>query len=211
MRRSPLHIALIAVSLCLLLAAFGSLAALGAPLAHAQIQIRPTLTPTAIRTPAKHHTTNQQPAATGRIAGTVIDLTSGAPAPGVMVMVDSETLITDANGNYERMGLRAGSYRVALVLRAEQGISAQETITVALDAGATVIQHLAFRSPPQPAAVVLGSAHATPIAPLPATLPPTGATEGVIWPLALIALAFLLSGICLTSQHAPSLEHPENR
>src|SRR5262245_56924591 len=127
MRRSYVSAILFAAGLCLLVA--GVTSGLGnTPQAHAQP--RPTLTPmpptpTAVRpptrTPAPRDHDKQQPAATGRITGTVIDLTSGAPAPGISVMVGEVTVTSDANGNYDRTSLPPGSYPVALMLAEGQG------------------------------------------------------------------------------------------
>src|SRR2546421_1957611 len=95
----------------------------GSPLARAQdlpprpttVPTSPSVSPTPIPNPAKDHpATPATP--TGRITGTVIDLTTGAPAPGIMVMVGDVTVTTDTNGNYDRVGLPPGSYPLALVL-----------------------------------------------------------------------------------------------
>lgn len=151
----------------------------GAPVASAQPQPqqRPTLTPlppTPTRRPAGER--DATPAAAGRITGTVIDLSSGAPAPGVAVQVGEAVVTTDANGNYDRSGLPAGSYQVALALVAGQGAPEQGAVTIALAAGETVVQHLAFRSP-QPAAPAASPA----AAPTPAALPRTSAPAEHWW------------------------------
>jgi hypothetical protein len=56
--------------------------------------------------------------ATGRITGAVIDLTTGAPAPGIAVTVGDQMVTTDSNGNYDRSGLPGGAYTSA---RADHG------------------------------------------------------------------------------------------
>lgn len=135
--------------------------------------VTPTITPTATTVPTPPPTDDEpDPTATpaGWIIGTVIDLTTGAPAPGITVAIGDATVTTDANGNYQSMELSAGSYRVALVLTATQGTPAQEPITVELAAGQTVVQHLAFRSPV--AATVAPTVTATPTA-APTMIPPT--------------------------------------
>lgn len=188
MRRSFLSIILVTAGLGLLLASLGPWLAAATP-ARAQAQPRPTLTPVPSATPraTRHH--KQQPAATGRIAGTVIDLTTGAPAPGVAVQVGDAVITTDANGNYDRAGLAAGRYVVALALGAEQGVAAQELITIELGADAMVVQHLAFRSPPAATVATAPSAAAAP-----ASLPATGAATSGGWPLALLGMVLLLGG-----------------
>jgi hypothetical protein len=184
MRRPYLRAILCATGLCLLIA--GVSTRLGST-SHAQAQPRPTLTPqlatpTAVqrptRTPDRDDDDERQPAATGRITGTIIDLTSGAPAPGIPVQVGEVTITSDANGNYDRTGLPPGSYLVALVLTEGQGIPAQDRITIMLAADATVVQHLFFHSQP--------AASPTPVATVtapPNQLPPTSgpAPSGWLW------------------------------
>src|SRR6266545_6408529 len=108
---------------------------------------RPTLTPAPSAIPRSRSDDDQdnEPLATGRITGTVIDLASGAPASGIRVAVSDVTIITDANGNYDRSGLPPGTYVVTLVLTEDQGTPAQGPVTIKLTPGATVVQHLAFR------------------------------------------------------------------
>lgn len=174
----------------------------GASVASAQPlpQQRPTLTPvppTPTRKPAGD--SNPTPAATGRITGTVIDLASGAPAPGIAVQVGDALVTTDANGNYDRSGLPAGSYRVALVLAAGQGAPEQAAATVALAAGATVVQHLSFRSPQPAARTPTPTAVATP-----AALPRTGAPAERLWLAIGLGLAALALGLSLRTRRAES-------
>jgi hypothetical protein len=135
--------------------------------------------------------------------GTVINLTTNAPAPGIQVAVGDVTVTTDANGNYERAGLPAGSYRIELVLTAAQGTPAQGPITVELAPGATVVQHLAFRSPVAatatptavPATPVVQPT-TTPTPAVPITLPDTGDSAEDSWVLSasLAAVLILLIG-----------------
>ncbi|GAB4191446.1 MAG: hypothetical protein OHK0022_05170 [Roseiflexaceae bacterium] len=131
---------------------------------------RPTVVPTAVPGSGSNDSgTAEEP---GRITGTVIDQTSGAPAVGIAVRVGDVTVRSDTNGNYDRSDLASGAYTVTLVLSTEQGTASQPAQRVTVAAGATVVQHLFFRSPVrvQPTAV------ATP-APTPASLPNTGAAE----------------------------------
>lgn len=149
--------------------------------------IEPTVTPTPTSTPTINPTATTVPTApprddepdptdtpAGRIIGTVIDLTTNAPAPGITVAIGEATVTTDANGNYQSAELSAGSYRVALVLTAAQGTPAQDPITIELAAGQTVVQHLAFRSPV--AATVTATPTAAPTSTptsVPTMMPPT--------------------------------------
>lgn len=127
----------------------------------------------------------------GRITGTVIDRTTSAPAPGIPVAVGEVVVTTDENGNYDRNGLPAGSYRVALQLPPSRGEPAQGPITIPLSAGATVIQHLAFRS--LLATPEVQATAATPTtAPVPTVLPNTGGTDGA--PTVIPGLLLVLAG-----------------
>jgi hypothetical protein len=128
---------------------------------------------------------------TGRITGTVIDLTSGAPVPGIGVAVGDVVVTSDANGNYDRTGLTPGRYMVALTLTANQGIAAQEPIAVDLDAGATRVQHLFFRSQPVVSAAP-ASATATP-----AELPRTGRTAPGEWRWMWLGIVVIMLGAAI--------------
>jgi hypothetical protein len=169
----------------------------------------PTQTPTATALPTqtpvpKDKGPSPTSAPTGRIIGTVIDLSTNAPAPGIAVAVGDVTVTTDANGNYERAGLSAGSYQVALALTPAQGTPAQGPIAVELAAGATVVQHLAFRSPLVPTMTAVPTTPTimpatptaippTPTPSRPAMLPDTGDTPRL--GLGMIGLVILLAGI----------------
>jgi hypothetical protein len=186
MSRSFLNMLVVAGSLCL---AIGGLSLwLGVAPAHAQGQPppRPTLTPVP-PTPARssdHSSPTAVPA--GRITGTVIDQTTGAPVPNIAVTVGDQTVLTDANGNYDRSGLPAGDYIVALALTAAQGQPGQAAIVVKLAAGATVVQHLVFRSP-------------APLAPTPVVVPPalptTGGADGGAWGVFVVGLLMIMLGL----------------
>jgi hypothetical protein len=151
---------------------------------------RPTLTP-APPTPVQR-SDNSSPTAvpSGRITGTVIDQTTGAPAPNIAVAVGDQTVLTDANGNYDRSELPAGDYVVVLALPAEQGVASQAPIAVTLASGATVVQHLAFRSPAP--LVPTPTPTATPIA-----LPTTGGADSGARGALALGIAILLLGFGL--------------
>ena len=190
MRRSVLTMVSIVGGVCLLLSGLNMW--LGAAPAQAQGQPppRPTLTPvppTPVRS-SDHSSPTAVPA--GRITGTVIDQTTGAPAPNVAVSVGDQTVITDANGNYDRSGLPAGTYTVALKLADNQGIAAQAPVMIALGADATVVQHLAFRSPAPVAPTPV-------VAAAPAALPVTGGADGAAWAVFALGIALLGVGVAL--------------
>lgn len=173
----------------------------------------PTITPTVTTTPTAAPVDDKpDPTAVpaGRIIGTVIDLTTNAPAPGITVAIGDATVTTDANGNYQSAELPAGSYRVALVLTAAQGTPAQEPILIELAAGQTVVQHLAFRSPVAATATALPTATATaapttlpptamptskPTAPV--TLPDTGSAQQTSFSTGIVGMIVLLLGLSI--------------
>lgn len=154
----------------------GSIGSIYIPVHQAQAQElppRPTLTPVAV---------SEEPRSTprpGRIVGTVIDLTTGAPAAGMTVRINDQELLTDGNGNYGRENLMPGTYVVELIVPPERGTSVQGAIPITLPEGETARQDLAFRSPvnaPSPQQ----AADTTP-APPPAALPVTGASDDALW------------------------------
>jgi LPXTG-motif cell wall-anchored protein len=203
MRRFGLSAALLLCGLTLVLVDLATWLPIGAApsIALAQpLPPRPTPRPTA--KPQTDNGNSATPVASGRITGTVIDLTTGAPAPGISVAVGDVVVTSDANGNYDRSGLTPGVYTVALVLTAEQGVAAQEPIAVDLGAGATVVQHLFFRSAPlpQPTALPAGSAQ-----PTPETLPTTGgeAQEGWQYLGMLLGMAALGLGVWMRRRASP--------
>jgi hypothetical protein len=84
----------------------------------------------------------------GRITGTVVDQTTGRPMAGIRVRVGDVVVVTDQNGNYDRIGLPEGKYEVELLLDPWQGTPAQEPLVIDLPEGETVVQHLFYNSPP---------------------------------------------------------------
>jgi hypothetical protein len=173
------------------------LVALGSTGANVRAQPLPPRPPTAVPQPTRapqsdnDHSTSE---ARGRITGTVIDLATGAPAPGITVVVGDASVQTDQNGNYDRQGLAPGAYQIHLDLQANQGTPEQAPLQIELTADATVVQHLTFRSQaaaaPVPAAVPAALAQ-------PAALPVTaGAERDLAW-LWVVALMLVASGLRL--------------
>jgi hypothetical protein len=182
-----------------LLSALVLLALLGLPASAGLAQglpPRPTPAPSPVPTsaPSSGGSTDDSGEEPGRITGTVIDQTTGAPASGIAVRVGDQTVTSDANGNYDRSGLASGVYTVTLVLSPSQGTPSQGTVTVTVAAGATVVQHLFFRSPVRPTAATQPP---TPTPPTPASLPNTGAPDGSSAPLALLGLLLVSLGAAL--------------
>ena len=136
----------VAAALVLLVALIGLSA--GGSGANAQtLPPRPTdvpVTPTLTATPKPKRKTHPTAVPTGRIAGTVIDQSTGAPVPGVNVSLNDTLLTTDSNGNYDLSALPADSYVVTLLPAAGFGAPALPPIVLELADGGTVIQHLFF-------------------------------------------------------------------
>src|SRR5262245_58892301 len=136
----------------------------------------------------------------GHITGTVIDLTTGAPMPGVSVNIGGVIVTSDANGNYDRW-VPVGTYPVALALAPEQGTPAQDVVNVSVEPDAGTVQHLNFRSPlaatPQPAPTT-APAPAKQIEPAsakpPKRLPRTGSEDNAAWMWLVFGMALLLFG-----------------
>jgi|GEM_PF-575142 len=160
----------------------------------------PTTTPVVASGDSKSHGDGNTPA-TGRITGTIIDLTTGAPMPGITVDLDGLQVTSDVNGNYDHW-LAPGSYHVALMLAPERGTPAQEPQMVDMQSGATVVLHLSFRSPPPPTSTPI-SATATAVtthaagagaALKPTRLPVTAEQPSSVWLWLLIGMMLLVMG-----------------
>ncbi len=102
---------------------------------------RPTLPPVTIL-PASEPT----PVPMGRVTGTIIDLRTSAPAPGIAVQIGDAVVYSDTNGNYDRW-VESGFYSVTLQLTADQGAPGQPPLAIAVGPGDTVVAHLFFTSP----------------------------------------------------------------
>lgn len=175
----------------------------------------PTGVPTATAPPAPTSTgnnnDNDSSGAPGRIVGTVINLTTGAPAPGIVVQIGHVFATTDANGNYDSREIDPGEYVVELELTAAQGVPAQEPITLILDSGERLVQHLSFQTPVPatattvPTMVLPSPAPSEPTAIPPASpaptgpvmLPDTGASSGAGWLAAALIAGMLALGLIL--------------
>ncbi|MEM8532416.1 MAG: carboxypeptidase regulatory-like domain-containing protein [Chloroflexota bacterium] len=193
-----------------------SLLSLAAPVVHAQDPpVRPTLAPApteeAVTPPQRDNDddNDDEVQRTGRITGTVIDATTGAPTAGVVVQVGDQLVTTDSNGNYDLVDVIPGAYEIMLQLEAGQGTPEQDVIMVDVEADETVVQHLAFRSQVAPTAApttpvptvtpvvaelpnTSGPQINTPPASVVAALPRTGSADN------LIMVVLLLGGLFLT-------------
>lgn len=111
------------------------------------------------------------PVPPGAITGTVIDLTTGAPASGVNVNVEGVIVTTDSNGNYERNNLPVGTYTVNLELDG-RGVPAQRALQIEVGGGDRVVVHLFFYSQLTPTPMPPTATPPAAMAPTSTPLPP---------------------------------------
>lgn len=142
----------------------------------------------------------------GHITGTVIELNSGAPAPGIAVSINDVRVSSDSNGNYDRW-VAPGVYTVTLSLRQDQGTAAQGPKVVEVISGGRTVQHLYYRGlQPTATAAATSIPVATPAAPaptptmmMPTRLPRTAApSDSRTWLWLPLGLAMLLFGGLMT-------------
>jgi hypothetical protein len=106
---------------------------------------RPSAQPTARPRRRDDDDDDDEAAPRGLIAGTVIDVASGQPLVSIGVRVGTAIVLSDANGNYMRAGLKPGVYEVTLA--PAQGTLVVGPFQVQLARDARVIQHLSVRRP----------------------------------------------------------------
>lgn len=146
----------------------------------------------------------------GHITGTVIELTSGAPASGIGVSINDVQVSSDSNGNYDRW-VPPGVYTVTLSLRQDQGSAAQGPKVVEVTSGGRTVQHLYYRALQLTPTAVATSAPAasapaatlapapTPTVMMPTRLPRTAApADSRAWFWLPLGLAMLLFGGLMT-------------
>jgi LPXTG-motif cell wall-anchored protein len=177
----------------LILWSIGSIFILSRPAQAQELPPRPTLTPVIVPEEPRSEEPRPTPRL-GRIVGTVIDLTTGAPVAGMTVRIDDQELLTDTNGNYGRENLTPGTYVVELIVPPERGTSVQGAIPITLPEGETARQDLAFRSPVRVSSQE-SSGDAAPVPP-PAALPVTGASNGAPW-MAGLGVILLTGGVLI--------------
>jgi len=144
MRRQLSSIALV---VCGIMALVGGLTMMLSPVAVAAQAPQPSPRPTLQPTPdLRHRAEGPTAVPLGRLTGTVIDLRTGAPTSGITVLVGSQAVSSDANGNYD-IWLSSGYYRLELKLTSNQGTATQPAQAIAIGPGDTVVVHLFFTSP----------------------------------------------------------------
>lgn len=211
MRRQLLGFALALVGLLAIGMAIGPAPTPAAAMPALQPSPRPTLVPT----PVSGDYDYPDPPPMGRITGTVIDLRTGAPAPGKTVRVGESLVTSDSNGNYD-IWVPKGEYPVALSIPEAEGIAAQNVTLATVWGNDTVVVHLFYIGPAAmaPTAAPTAAPAVAPTAELPvavvdepSSLPVTGIEELVdprsaaLGGLALLALG---AALMLMPRHAPA-------
>ncbi|MEI7644623.1 MAG: hypothetical protein WCJ55_10125 [Chloroflexales bacterium] len=140
------QIASFVLIVCGIIALVGGLTMIPAPITASAQATEPSPRPT-LR-PTFEPDTGRKPTAVipGRLTGTVIDLRTGAPAPGIAVAVGDQIVYSDSNGNYD-VRLTSGYYQLELKPTSLQGKASQPAQRVAVGPGDTVVVHLFFTSP----------------------------------------------------------------
>ena len=222
-----------AISFCMVAAGMLMLVAgLGAfmPLAPASAQSVPQPTPRPALPPDDQgKSSSKSTDDMGHITGTVIDQVSNAPMPNATVRVGDQTIIADANGNYD-LWIAVGTYTVGFV--APNGTLAQ-TYSVDIPANTIVIRHLmgtsavpalpaataiptsvpaaVIAAPTQIAAPIEPTTQSQAVAPIvPARLPRTAGNPLVTlepWFWVSLGIALLVGGLLIASR-ADSLRAP---
>jgi len=90
--------------------------------------------------------TTDRSAIPGHIGGTVIDVVSSAPVPGMPVRVGDNVVITDQNGNYG-IWVSPGTYLVNVAPAPGQGTIVDVPATVIVEPETPVIRHLRVALP----------------------------------------------------------------
>ncbi|PDW03178.1 hypothetical protein CJ255_10215 [Candidatus Viridilinea mediisalina] len=138
----------------------------------------------------------------------MIDLRTGAPQPGIEVVIGGQTVASDAYGNYD-LWVRAGVYNVALHVRAEQGEAATAPQNVRVWGNDVVVVHLYIMGPalepapmpepmpmpePEPIPMPEPMPELPPEVVVPITLPQTGGNGVGLLPLTMAGLVLMLIG-----------------
>lgn len=213
MRRSIFSPTLIVCGVLLVL--FGASAGGTTGTAVAQQRPQPSPRPALASTsePSSHKLT--APANTGHVTGTVIDLVTGAPIPGVNVAIGNDIVVSDVNGNYDHW-VPAGTYTVSLVMAPERGVAVDPVQVANVETGNRTVIHLNFRSPVAAVAPPAAAA-AAPMAPtvapkpapstgMPARLPRTGVdATGGGWLWVLLGIILIAGGGALGVRRGPTL------
>ncbi|WP_448543316.1 carboxypeptidase-like regulatory domain-containing protein [Roseiflexus sp.] len=156
----------------------------------------------------------------GHIGGTVIDVVSSAPVPGMPVRIGDNIVTTDQDGNYG-IWVSPGTYLVNVAPAPGQGDVVDGPMTVVVEPETPVIQHLRVALPARqaPAAEPAPVVEAAPVE-APRRLPRTNDAADSAWLWVLsgimligggIALSMLPSGRRILAARAAEVAHLSNQ
>lgn len=134
----------------------------------------------------------------GHIGGTVIDIVSSAPVPGMPVRVGDNIVTTDQDGNYG-IWVLPGTYLVNVAPTPGQGDVVDGPMTVVVEPETPVIQHLrvALPAPQAPAAEPAPVVEAAPVE-APRRLPRTNDAADSAWLWVSFGIMLIGGGIALS-------------
>ncbi len=134
----------------------------------------------------------------GHIGGTVIDVVSSAPVPGMPVRIGDNIVTTDQDGNYG-IWVSPGTYLVNVAPAPGQGDVVDGPMTVVVEPETPVIQHLRVALPARqaPAAEPAPVVEAAPVE-APRRLPRTNDAADSAWLWVLSGIMLMSSGIALS-------------
>lgn len=134
----------------------------------------------------------------GHIGGTVIDIVSSAPVPGMPVRVGDNIVTTDQDGNYG-IWVLPGAYLVNVAPAPGQGDVVDGPMTVVVEPETPVIQHLrvALPAPQAPAAEPAPVVEAAPVE-APRRLPRTNDAADSAWLWVSFGIMLIGGGIALS-------------
>jgi hypothetical protein len=134
----------------------------------------------------------------GHIGGTVIDVVSSAPVPGMPVRIGDNIVTTDQDGNYG-IWVSPGTYLVNVAPVPGQGDVVDGPMTVVVEPETPVIQHLRVALPARqaPAAEPAPVVEAAPVE-APRRLPRTNDAADSAWLWVLSGIMLMSSGIALS-------------
>ena len=134
----------------------------------------------------------------GHIGGTVIDVVSSAPVPGMPVRIGDNIVTTDQNGNYG-IWVSPGTYLVNVAPVPGQGDVVDGPMTVVVEPATPVIQHLRVALPARqaPAAEPAPVVEAAPVE-APRRLPRTNDAADRAWLWVSFGIMLIGGGIALS-------------
>lgn len=131
----------------------------------------------------------------GHIGGTVIDVVSSAPVPGMPVRVGDNIVFTDQDGNYG-IWVSPGTYLVNVAPAPEQGAVVDGPATVVVEPETPVIQHLRVALPVPDVKAAEPAVEEVPVE-APRRLPRTNDAADVTWVWVSFGILLIGAGVVL--------------